>query len=410
MERFYAVNDRSDRSPKEELDQLRTRLRDLCGSPVLPTDTSITFITGELPFGFGFPEAPSTHLERYPDLGITMVNGFAAEQPGTAGIGVAVLVDPSITDAPEIEAATQLLPPRGTFVRGYQGPAANVTDVEEMMELFPYDLLLIATHCGDAPGYRWTYEYVDSEGIDRSLVVDIALGVGRTDDRDLLNVTQFIRFVSLDGIDWKDEKKKRAHYVGKAIIDFMNQTRSEKPALEPVKKDTVERVLGSAALRMSDNNLLTLPRSLADKRTPIIINNACVSWHELSGRFTFGNARAYIGTLVPVTTTEAHEVIVRLLGKHFDKPLPHALWSAQRDVYGQNTARRPYVMTGIYPQRLRTAPRDVPEQIKRQLSSALREWRDLLAKANPSDESLVRGLRRNVQFYERELRSFASRW
>ena len=30
-------------------------------------------------------------------------------------------------------------------------------------------LLLFATHCGDAPGYRWTYEYQDSEGIDRSL-------------------------------------------------------------------------------------------------------------------------------------------------------------------------------------------------------------------------------------------------
>ena len=47
-----------------------------------------------------------------------------------------------------------------------------------MMELFPHDLLLIATHCGDVRGYRWMYEFKDSEGYDRELVVDIALGAG----------------------------------------------------------------------------------------------------------------------------------------------------------------------------------------------------------------------------------------
>jgi hypothetical protein len=54
-----------------------------------------------------------------------------------------------------------------------------------MMELLPYHLMIIATHCGDVDGFRWTYEFTDSEGMDRTLVVDIAIGIGRTNDANM---------------------------------------------------------------------------------------------------------------------------------------------------------------------------------------------------------------------------------
>ena len=85
----------------------------------------------------------------------------------------------------EIKAAEKLLAPRGAFVRTYCNTGANVRDVSEMLEWFPYDLVLISTHCGDPDGYRWTYEYQDSEGLNRRLVVDIALSVGSTDEPEL---------------------------------------------------------------------------------------------------------------------------------------------------------------------------------------------------------------------------------
>jgi hypothetical protein len=205
-----------------------------------------------------------------------------------------------------------------------------------MIELFPYDLLIIATHCGDVSGYRWTYEFIDSENIPRKLVVDIALGVGvARDDNNLLHVTQFIRFVSLDGVPWNDREQKAKLYVGTAMNDFMERTRdTDNPKLEPTIKDTVPRVVGSAAMRMYDNNFIALPRSLASDSTPIVINNACVSWHRLASNFMFGGARAYVGTLFPISTTEAEEVLLRTLRKHYGKMLPHALWSgAARDIW-----------------------------------------------------------------------------
>jgi hypothetical protein len=292
LENFYSLYDDAQRgSQSETLERLKTELRSLCGPLPLPPLGSVTFVTGRLPYGFAFPEAPSTHLFKYPDLGISVVNSFAAERPKSRGCGVAVLVDPETTPAPDVEVAERLLPAKGCFVRGYIGRGATVRAVAEMVELFPYDLLIIATHCGDTPGYRWTYEFKDSEGIDRRLVVDIAIGIANTNDPEMYNVTQFLRFVSLDGVDWHDPAKSKKLYVGTALTDFLDRTRGD--GLKPVEKANIPRVVGAAALKM-DHNLLVIPRSIADEGTPIIINNACTSWHRLAETFTFGNARAYV--------------------------------------------------------------------------------------------------------------------
>jgi hypothetical protein len=410
MELFYSVYDNSDQSPSQTLGGLRDELRSIAGDVPVPAGGSITFISDGLPFGFAFPEAPSTHLFSYPDLGIATLHGFAAEQEDSRGVQVATLVNPETTPAPEIDAAAKILSGQRLFVRVYQGPSADVTSVSEMIELFPYDLLIIATHCGDVSGHRWTYEFTDSEGIPRELVVDIALGIGRAEDDDLLHVTQFMRFVSLDGVPWNDREQKAKLYVGTAMTDFMDRTRSGgDEQLRPTIKDTVPRVVGSAAMRMHDNNFIALPRSLANESTPIVINNACVSWHRLASDLMFGGARGYVGTLFPISTTEAEEVLVRALGKHHGKMLPHAFWSAQRETYGDNP-RRPYVVAGAYPQRISATIADVPTYITRELNRGRDAWTRYREQAGPHDAQRKRTVDAHVTFFERQLEWFRRRW
>ena len=395
--------------PQETRDRLQARLRELCGAIDIPKDGSLTFISRRLPLGLAFPELPSTHLFQYPDLGIAVVNGFAAEQKGTRGVNIAVIVDPEKVRAPEIEAATKLLPKRGVFLRGYSGKGADVRAVSEMIERFPYDLLIFATHCGDASGYRWTYKFRDSEGVDRTLVVDIAIGVAQTDDPEMLKVSQFLRFHSLDGVDWSDPVEKAKLHVGMAIRDFMDRYHSK--TIEPVEKDTVPRVIGSAAMAMADNNLIVMPRSLAVEGTPIIINNACVSWHQLASRFTFADARAYVGTLYPISDLEAEAVVVRLLDEEFGKFLPHALWNAQRAAYGKTDNRRPYVMTGVYTQRLRVTKENVPFRIMRHMTGARHNWKSKQAEAaKAGDEKSEKHFAEISAFYDREIAEFRKRW
>ncbi len=407
LEAFYSI-DAPGVNAAAERARVSARMRELVGAVDLPANGSLTYIVRQLPIGVAFPELPATHLFTYPDLGRAVVNGFTAEQPSTRGTNVAVLVNPQKVAAPEIEAAAKLLPERKIFVRGYEGRGANVRAVSEMVDLFPYDLLLFATHCGDASGHRWTYEYRDSEGIDRRLVVDVAIGVGHTDDEDILRVTQYNRFHSLDGVDWNDPVAKADLYVGSAIRDWTERVQDK--AFEPVHKEPLERVLGSAVLAMADNNYLPMPRALACEGSPIIVNNACVSWHELAGRFMFTNARAYIGTLYPVSDIEAEAVAVALLGKHFGKMLPHALWSAQNSVYGKGSDRRPYVVSGVYPQRLRSTREDVPRRIISKLWNGLRYWKERAAGVGEDEPERKKGLDEIANYYAREFPAFRERW
>jgi hypothetical protein len=131
MERFYSVYDSRDQSPSEALRELRDELRGIAADVPVPVGGSITFISDGLPFGFAFPEVPSTHLFSYPALGIATLHGFAAEQQGTRGVQVATLVNPETTAAPEIDAAEHAilsvgpLPPNGASHDIYHSQQMN---------------------------------------------------------------------------------------------------------------------------------------------------------------------------------------------------------------------------------------------------------------------------------------------
>ena len=97
------------------------------------------------------------------------------------------------------------------------------------------------------------------------------------------------------------------------------------------------------------------------------------------------------GTLFPVTPIEASEVVIKVLDKHWGKPLPVAFWAAQRDAYGDGS-RRPYVVNGVFPQRLRVKQMDYPERIKRQLARGLVGWRKSYEACDPHNSEKKKAL------------------
>lgn len=409
LEGFYGLQDPGDLSPTERLQSLKHRISACCPNVKAPQGGSITFVTSGLPFGIAHADVPTTHLFTYPDLGICVVNGIAAEQPEKLGVEIAVLVDPGTTPAPEIEGSAKVLAKRRVFVRGYSGRGASVRAVTEAVELFPYDLLIFATHCGDADGYRWTYEYKDYEGVPRTFVVDIALGVGQTDEEEMLDVMHYMRFHSLDGVSWTDPKKAEKITVGSAVRYFVDARAQDE--IKPVKKEEIERVTGSAVMKMFDHNYLAMPRHLGNKATPIIINNACVSWHELAKRFMFADCRAYIGTLYPIMPAEADAVMMATIEKQFAKELPHALWSAQNAAY-KDSSRRPYVVSGVYCQRFRFGSKNAPERILAEMMEAQKSWERRLPKLaeEGASDSIIKRTGSLVDYYAAEIAAFSKRW
>lgn len=402
LESFYGLYEQKEAAPTAILEQLRDELRIRANVVCKRRYRSLTFISKELPWGFAFPNVPSTHIFIYPDLGISLINAIAAEQPGTTGIRVAAVIDPMEVEAPEVEWTAKNLANRSALVRGYRHRGATVSQVSRMLELLPYDFLLIATHCGDAGGWRFTYEFRDSEEIDRKLVVDIAIGVSIVPGKEKLEVMQFTKFVSLDGVSWDDPIEKAKLYVGTALKDYLARDSNGK-GLEPAKRESIARVPGSSALKMFDGNMIVAPKTLADNGAPIILNNACASWHRLAATFTFGNARAYIGTLFSVSNGEAQDVVTQLLGKHFGKPLSVALWHAQNAVY-QGSIRRPYVLVGPHFQKIRgTAQQDVPAYLRARLLRSKKHWTERANSADLEGESTQETVNDYLRFLNFEL-------
>ena len=118
----------------------------------------------------------------------------------------------------------------------------------------------------------------------------------------------------------------------------------------------------------------------------------------------FCNARAYVGTLFPVTDAEAEEVVIKLLERHYDKPIAHALWASQREVYDDDI-RRPYVVTGIYPQSLRVKRHEIRRMLNR-LERGLRSHVRELAQTAPEDTERRKAIARAAAYYQTQVAHF----
>lgn len=402
-ERFYSAASDEFGSTTNKLEYLALHLRQYLKGLNLAGVQSMTFITSGVPWGFAVQEMPTTHLFVYPDLGISIIHGLAGSMNQGRPLRLIAMVDPGQVQSQEVVMANRCLIERGPVVMAFRNNLANVRSVSHMLDLVPYDLLFIATHCGDVKGRRETYRFLDSSGKERTLVLDMAMQAtpGLSDEK--VEVKQYQRFISIDGVPWQN-KEERMRTVGSALLDFYAEGAGDRT---PASFEAVGRVVGSAALVMADGNLLATPMNAGANSFPIIFNNACVSWHELASRFMFGGSRAYIGTLIEVSDSEAQAVAMGVLDKYFGRPLAHALWSTQKEVSGGGI-RRPYIMVGVYTQRLRSTLESPHQHILDRLNEARSYWREQLGKT-PAQKAHARlQLADRIEFLERCIDDFTS--
>ena len=403
-EAFYSAPYGEYGANSDQLEVLAKFLRARLGTIPLTGVRSITFITSGLPWGFGFQELPTTHLFTSPDLGLTIIHGIAASIDDSKPLRLAAMIDPGTVGISEVVKAGQSLVDRGTLVMAFRDRRANIQSVSLVLDLLPYDLLYIATHCGDVHGQRETHKFVDSSGVERTLVIDTALQINPTMRGGKFEVKAYERFVSIDGVPWED-KERRLKVVGNALLDFFSVPLGER---KPTSSENVERVVGSAALSMFDGNLLATPMNAGGNSYPFVINNACVSWHELAARFMFGGCRGYIGTLVEVDDAEAEAVAMGILNRYMGRPLAHALWSAQKDFTAVGF-RRPYIMVGVHFQRLRTEFKPPHAYILQRMHENFDYWRNRLQQVGQGDDDSRLAISERVDFLRDCIDSFTHR-
>jgi hypothetical protein len=285
----------------------------------------LLFITNGFPWGIAVPECATTHMFSYPDFGRCVVEGIWASHDLSRGARNALLIHPQQAAGSEIEIIAESLCENKTLVRVQAGPQARVAKIHFLTETLPFDIVVISTHTGDVSGERVTYEFKDSEGLSRRLVIDHAVGFGYDPKTDKVLVQQFERFHELDGVNWTDRAAKENLYVGAAITSWVALGDVLERNKYKVTAEKIQRVIGSMALQMHDDLWFPMLHAFSPSCSPAITNNGCSSWHQLSKRFAFAGARAYVGALFPITEAEAQEVGISIFRKHLGVSLPTAL-------------------------------------------------------------------------------------
>lgn len=344
LEELYALESGGDVSSR--FADIRGRVRARLPAFEFGNYKQVLFVTSGFPWGIAVNECATTHMYNYPDFGRSMIVGLWAAQNSSRSARNALLIDPAKVEGSEIQAIAKTLANNGTLVRVQAGPRATAHRIQTLIDTLPFDIIVLSTHAGDAPGERATYEYIDSEGLNRRLVIDHARSLSYDPGTDKFVVQEYERFHELDGVDWSDTKAKAKLYVGTAISSWSVIGDMAERNKYKVASATINRVIGSMALQMHDHIWIPMIQGFPPSAAPFVLNNACSSWHELSQRFMFAGARTYIGTLFPVMNAEAQEVGHRIFRDQIGVFLPIALWATQKAVYGSQ-GRWPYVMVGL---------------------------------------------------------------
>lgn len=394
VEEIYALGDGVD--PTGRLSRLADRARQQMGSIDFSRYKAVLFVTGGFPWGIAVSEVPTTHMYRYPDFGRSVIEGLWASQSDSRSARTALLIDPQTVEGSEISTIRHALLKNGTLTKLVSGPAATQVHVQFLLDAMPNDIIVVSSHAGDASGSRITYEYPDAEGCTRRLTIDRALGIGYDSHDDMYAVMQYYRFHNLDGVDWRDREGKRALPVGTAITSWLAIDGAADRSQYVVAKEEIPRVVGSMAMKLHDGNWLYISHGFPPESAPLFVNNACWSWHQLSQRTTFAGARGYLGSLFPITDAEAQEVAQNVFGRYLGRELVHAIWLAQREVYGASR-RRPYVLVGLPFISIKPNHTDAVGFLDRALVSGITDW------SKKAKESPYADVRRNAEPYARFL-------
>lgn len=382
------------------------RARQHVGALELNGYQTILFVTAGFPWGVISPHTPVTHMYRYPDFGRAAIEGIWASQGRGRSTRTALLVDPGAVESSEMTDVERALSDRGALVRQVKGKDATPLKVSFLMDLVPYDVIVVSSHSGDAQGHRLTYEFPDLEGKPRRLVLDRALSFSRDPAEESVRVTEYCRFHSLDGVSWRDKAGKEALPVGSAMQAWRNLGGLEGRQEYLVASEEVRRVTGSMGIQMYGEVMFFASHAMAAGSAPLFFNNSCWSWHELSVRATFAGARGYVGSLYPVLDPEAQEVARAFFAAETEVEAPLALWRAQQQVYGDGS-RRPYVMVGLPYVSLPRNDADSISFLVESYRSSKIAWANM-ARNSPHEE-LRKNAARNAQFLSEDEISFR-RW
>lgn len=263
-----------------------------------------TFFTEGLPYSLCVHSLPVSYvnLEYRPDFFIH--NAFKYEIGNKSGS--AVVFSPVFFQDEETERLIGLLEFKNYYLRKLADEAATTYNLKNTIEGYPLDLLHICSHGGDVSGMRCEVTFRGADGAKHVIEFDLVLSIALTPYQDKHAVEQLYYFKKLDGLAWRSEALHAKGYPSEVYAGILGAISSAFKNKKVKRKYKVSRVPNANAIKCIDfNYLANFNQMSSDSHPPLIFNNTCWSWMNVSTSFLTDGARGYIGTLTSVPNNKA---------------------------------------------------------------------------------------------------------
>ena len=297
---------------KIDMRQLKEDLEGYLPSIDLSTYAKILFISNGIPFGITAPSVPTAHLPKL-KLGISIANNlgeYVVALNQKHAFNGTILINREINTQKEEEAMSAALLRTQGLVKTKSMYHAKLSELE--VEIFPYDVLYVATHGSQVVAERCTYNFRTADGKSHEIVV--AVGRGTTGSVHHIE--------SVDGVAKSSASWDRDLH-GSVWVDYMENVVRKNVQLVPLKSESVLLQMRDLQFEPNQTGLGsgTAFNSLAGGNLPLVIVNACGSWNELNGNFLFAGCSAFVGTLLPVTNGIAENYAEAFFNELFNSEL-----------------------------------------------------------------------------------------
>lgn len=287
-----------------------------------------TFFTDDFPYGYFFPEIPTTHI-----FNKLLPSQFIADSISQPSIEVqsALLVDPGFFPNSETNGIASLLSQRKVHIKELRDDTFSNLDLDYSIQFFPYDFLFICSHGSFPEGTRFKIKFVDKNGIDHIIVIDTLDEFNPTNkgsgDNRIIGVKTFYEFVELDEQPWYQKKYKKGS--SKTLVEDFLALERKWNVIE--KKKVSMRYCNVIVTKDTLGPYIPMIHGISDPQSaPFIFNNACVSTYTMCVNFIFAGSSFYIGTVKPVKDLVAVKTALHYFENSINqnKSLSLSLWEA----------------------------------------------------------------------------------
>jgi hypothetical protein len=203
--------------------------------------------------------------------------------------------------------------------------SASCSNLDYHVKEFPYDLFHICAHGGEIQGTPMSAEVYDENGKIYSFDYDFILSLAPYPGIDKIPVTKLYFPRKLDGLTWKSKELKEKGLSAEFYGNIFEQLRDDQGSIlgDPI---TVHNSFGINCcdfVYIGQFNIIAGFNSF-----PVIYNNTCWSWGEISKSFLKSGARTYIGNLWEIGNNTAVAISKKFYELVFDRTILEAFFES----------------------------------------------------------------------------------